>query len=148
MRPDNKLQLNCHNDAAQNAKETSKYFTQAPSCSRDCSTLVNLFSLGAVEVSPHLFLGVCSLHQEPTGGEVTGVEVSAKEVIGGGVGDSIPQADSSLSISWRDPNCLSDGGTHSRYHLTSNYHRETSKSSPWITISLVVPAESENNFRL
>ena len=72
-------------------------------CSGDCSTLVNLFSLGAVEVSPHLFSGVCSLHQGLTGGEVTGVEVYANEVIGGEVGDSILQADSSLSISWRDP---------------------------------------------
>ena len=27
MKPDNKLQLNCHNEAAQNAKENSKSFT-------------------------------------------------------------------------------------------------------------------------
>ena len=148
MRPDNKLQLNCHNEAAQNAKETSKYFTQAPSVVAEIVPLWSIFSLWVqMKFLLICFWGVCSLHQEPTGGEVTGVKVSAKEVIGGGVGDSIPQADSSLSISWRDPNCLSDGGTHSRYHLNSNCHRETSKSSPWITINLAVPAESENNFR-
>ena len=43
-------------------------------------------------------LGVCSLHQGLTGGEVTGVEVSANEVIGGGVGDSIPHAVSSTQF--------------------------------------------------
>ena len=66
--------------------------------------MVNLFSLGAVEFYPYLFSGVCSLHQRLTGGEVTGFEVSANEVTGGGIGDSILQADSSLSSSWRDPN--------------------------------------------
>ena len=45
MKPDKKLQLNCHNEAG---------FHIGSKCSRDCSTLVNLFSLGAVEVSPHL----------------------------------------------------------------------------------------------
>ena len=85
-------------------KRDFKVFHIGSKCSRDCSTLANLFSLGAVEVSPHLFSAVCSLHQRLTGGEVTGVEVSANEVKGGGIGDSIPQADSSLSISWRDPN--------------------------------------------
>ena len=100
MKTDNKLKLNCHNEAAQNVKRLGV----AEKCSRECSTRVNFFFLGAVEVSPRLFSGVCSLHQGPTGGEVRGVEVSAKEVIGRGVDDSIPQADSSLSISWRDPN--------------------------------------------
>ena len=96
MKPDNKLQLNCHNEPVQNAKETSKVFHIGSKCSRDCSTLVNFFSLGAVEVSHHLFSGVRSLHQGITGGEVTVVEVSANEVIGDGVGYSTPQADSSL----------------------------------------------------
>ena len=100
MKLDNKLQLNCHNVAAKNAKETSS-FSHRLKCSRDYSTLVYLFSLFAVEVSPHLFSGVCSLHRGLTGGEVTRVEVSAKGLIGGGFGDSIPQVDSSLSISWR-----------------------------------------------
>ena len=121
-------------------KRDFEFFHIGFKCSRDCSTLVNLFSLGAVEVSFQRFSGVCSLHQGLIGGEVTGVEVSAKGVIGGGVGDSNPQADSSLSISWRDPN--SDGGTHSQTHLNGNCHRETSKSSPSITISLAVSAES------
>ena len=129
------LQLNCHNQAAQNAKETSKSFTKAPSVAEIVPLWSIFFSLGAVEVSPHLFSGVCSLHQRLTGGEVTGVEVSANEVIGGGIGDSIPQADSSLSISWRDPNWLSAVGTHSQNHLNCNCHRETSKSTPSINIS-------------
>ena len=85
-------------------KRDFKVFHIGSKCSRDCSTLVNLFSLGAVEVSSHLFSVVCSLHQRLTRGEVTGVEVSANEVKGGGIGDSIPQADSSISLSWRDPN--------------------------------------------
>ena len=72
-------------------KRDFEFFHIGFKCSRDCSTLVNLFSLGAVEVSFQRFSGVCSLHQGLIGGEVTGVEVSAKGVIGGGVGDSNPR---------------------------------------------------------
>ena len=75
MKPDNKLQLSCHNEPK--GKWGFKVFQIGSKCSRDCSTVVNFFSLGAVEVSPHLFSGVRSLHQGPTRGEVTGVEVSA-----------------------------------------------------------------------
>ena len=104
MRPDKKNATQLSQRSSPKRKIDFKVFYIGSKCSRDCSTLVNFFSLGANEASPCLFSGVCSLHQGPTGGEVTGVEVSAKEVIEGGVGDSIPQADSCLSISWRDLN--------------------------------------------
>ena len=44
MKPDNKLQLNCHNEASQNAKETSNSFTLAPSVA-EIVPLWSIFSL-------------------------------------------------------------------------------------------------------
>ena len=83
----------------------------------DFYILVILFFLGAVGVFTHLYLGICCW--QPQG--LTAGLGSAPGVTGGEVGDSIPQAESSLSIPWRDPNWFSDRGTHSQSSLRSNW---------------------------
>ena len=150
MRLDIKLQLNSHKEAVKNAKKTSK-------CSRDGSTQ-----------SGQSFIFGCSwgFSSSVFGGLLTasywwrsnrsrrickGSNMSrsiCKWSNRGGVGDSIPQADSSLSFFWRDPSRFSDGGTHPKTRLNSNCHREMSKSSPSITLRLDVSAESVKYFSL